>query len=118
SSRVAWLWCGACVVLSGGRLLLNQPGRPVGSSQAALKDRWLAGLFISAARWGVGPPLFLPDNPSADTLLTGIFLAAAGLSAPLLTAWRPAVYASLLPALVPLLVTLAVHTGSASQIST
>ena len=56
----------------------------------------------------MGPPLFLLDNPSADTLLTGIFLAAAGLSAPLLAAWRPAVYPSLLPALVPLLVTLAV----------
>jgi two-component system, sensor histidine kinase len=117
-SRVAWLWCGACVVLSGGRLLLNRPRRLGGPYQAALKDRWLAMLFISAASWGVGPPLFLLDNPSADTLLTGVFLAAAGLSAPFLSAWRPAVYASLLPALVPLLVTLAVHTGSASQIST
>jgi signal transduction histidine kinase len=120
SSRVAWLWCGACVVLSGGRLLLNRPRRLGGPYQAALKYRgqWLAMLFISAAGWGIGPPLFLLDNPSADTLLTGVFLAAAGLSAPLLSAWRPAVYASLLPALVPLLVTLAVHTGSASQIST
>jgi len=118
NSRVAWLWCAACVALSGGRLLLNRPRRLGGPYQAALKDRWLAMLFISAASWGVGPPLFLLDNPSADTLLTGVFLAAAGLSAPLLSAWRPAVYASLLPALVPLLVTLAVHTGSASQIST
>lgn len=118
SSRVAWLWCGACVVLSGGRLLLNRPRRLGGPYQAALKDRWLAMLFVSAAGWGAGPPLFLLDNPSADTLLTGVFLAAAGLTAPLLSGWRPAVYASLLPALVPLLVTLAVHTGSASQIST
>jgi signal transduction histidine kinase len=118
SSRVAWLWCGACVVLSGGRLLLNRPRRLGGPFEAALKGRWLAMLFISAASWGVGPPLFLLDNPSADTLLTGVFLAAAGLSAPLLSAWRPAVYASLLPALVPLLMTLAVHTGIAYQIST
>jgi two-component system, sensor histidine kinase len=118
SSRVAWFWCAACVVLSGGRLLLNRPRRLEGPCPPTLNDRWLAMLFVSAASWGIGPPLFLLDNPSADTLLTGIFLAAAGLSAPLLSAWRPAVYASLLPALVPLLVTLAVHTGSASQIST
>jgi signal transduction histidine kinase len=118
SSRVAWLWSAACVVLSGGRLLLNRPRRRGGPIEAALKDRWVAMLFIGGASWGVGPPLFLLDNPSADTLLTGVFLAAAGLSAPLLSAWRPAVYASLLPALVPLLLTLAVHTGSGSQIST
>lgn len=117
-SRLAWLWCGASVVLSGGRLLLNRPRRLGGAYQAALKDRWLALLFLAAASWGVGPPLFLLEDPAADTLLTGVFLAAAGLSAPLLSAWRPAVYASLLPALVPLLVTLAVHTVSASQIST
>jgi two-component system, sensor histidine kinase len=120
SSRVAWLWCGACVVLSGGRLLLNRPRRLAGPYPVALKYRgqWLTLLFMAAVSWGLGPPLFLLDNPSADNLLTGVFLAAAGLSAPLLSAWRPAVYASLLPALVPLLVTLAVHTGSASQIST
>jgi signal transduction histidine kinase len=118
SSRLAWLWCGASVVLSGVRLLLNRPRRLGGPYQAALKDRWLALLFMAAASWGVGPPLFLLEDPAADTLLTGVFLAAAGLSAPLLSAWRPAVYASLLPALVPLLVTLAVHTVSASQIST
>jgi signal transduction histidine kinase len=118
SSRLAWLWCGTSVVLSGGRLLLNRPRRLGRPYQAALKDRWLALLFIAAASWGVGPPLFLLEDPAADTLLTGVFLAAAGLSAPLLSAWRPAVYASLLPALVPLLVTLAVHTVSASQIST
>jgi signal transduction histidine kinase len=118
SSRVAWLWCGACTVLSAGRLLLNRPRRLGGPFEAVLKGRWLAMLFISAASWGVGPPLFLLDNPSADTLLTGVFLATAGLSAPLLSAWRPAVYASLLPALVPLLITLVVHTGIAYQIST
>jgi len=119
SSRVAWLWCVACVVLSGARLLLNRPRRMGGRDQAALKYRpqWLALLCTAATCWGVGPPLFLLDNPSADTLLTGIFLAAAGLSASLLSAWRPAVYASLLPSLVPLLVTLAIHAGSASQIS-
>ena len=119
NSRVAWLWCAACVVLSGGRLLLNRPRRMEGRDHAALKYRpgWLALLSMAATSWGVGPPLFLLDNPSADTLLTGIFLAAAGLSVSLLSAWRPAVYASLLPSLVPLLVTLAIHTGSASQIS-
>jgi signal transduction histidine kinase len=120
SSRVAWLWCAACVVLSGGRLLLNRPRRLGGPYRVALKYRgqWLGLLFMAAASWGVGPPLFLLDNPSADTSLTGVFLAAAGLSAPLLSAWRPAVYASLLPALVPLLITLAVQTSSTSQTST
>jgi len=120
SSRVAWLWCAACVVLSGGRLLLNRPRRLGGPYRVALKyrDQWLGLLFMAAASWGVGPPLFLLDNPSADTSLTGVFLAAAGLSAPLLSAWRPAVYASLLPALVPLLITLAVQTSSTSQTST
>jgi two-component system, sensor histidine kinase len=119
-SPMAWLWCGACVVLSGGRLLLNRPRRLGGPYEVALKYRaqWVGLLFMAAASWGIGPPIFLLDNPSADTWLTGIFLAAAGLSAPLLSAWRPAVYASLLPALVPLLMTLAVHTGSASRIST
>ena len=109
ASHAAWLWCGACVVLSALRMLLNQPVNPaeVAPASVVARSRWLALLFIGSAIWGVGPLLFLMDNPSADTLLTGIFLAAAGLSAPLLSAWRPAVYASLLPALVPLLVTLA-----------
>jgi len=40
-------------------------------------------------------------------LLTGIFLAAASLSAPLVVAWRSAVSLSLIPALAPLLITLA-----------
>jgi signal transduction histidine kinase len=121
ASRVAWLWCAACVTLSGARLLLNRPRRLGGPSQPAVKSRsqWLALLFAAAAIWGAGPPLLLLANPSADTLLTGIFLAAAGLSAPLLSAWRPAVYLSLLPALVPLLMTLAVRVmSSASQLST
>ena len=107
-SRIAWLWCGTCVVLAGVRLLLNRPpglGKPAAPTRGD-RGRWLALLFVASAAWGAGPPLFLLDNPSADTLLTGIFLAAAGLSAPLLAAWRRAVYFSLLPALLPLLVTL------------
>src|SRR6202043_1766026 len=121
TSRTAWIWCATCVVLAGVRLLRNSPPRWFGKPAApelVHRGRWLALLFVASAVWGAGPPLFLLDNPSADTLLTGVFLAAAGLSAPLLSAWRPAVYASLLPALVPLLMTLAVHTGSASQVST
>ncbi len=118
SSHVAWLWCGACVSLSTARLLLNRRRPREGPCPAGLKDRWLAMLFIAAVTWGIGPPLFLLDSPLADTLLTGVFLAAAGLSAPLISAWRPAVYASLLPALLPLLLTLAVHARGATQIST
>jgi signal transduction histidine kinase len=109
ASHAAWLWCGACVALSALRLLLNRPPSEaeVPLLTSADQSRWLAWLFVGSAIWGIGPLLFLMDNPSADTLLTGIFLAAAGLSAPLLSAWRPAVYVSLLPALLPLLVTLA-----------
>jgi signal transduction histidine kinase len=109
ASHAAWLWCVACVALAGLRLLLNRPLGAGGGSSASPAHRgwWLTLLFLASATWGVGPPLFLLDNPSADTLLTGIFLAAASLSAPLVAAWRPAVYVSLLPALVPLLLTLA-----------
>src|SRR6266404_1076659 len=111
ASRTAWLWCGACVALTGVRLLLNRPPwlfMPAGAAPVH-RGRWLALLFLASAAWGAGPPLFLIDNPAADTLLMGIFLAAAGLSAPLLAAWRPAVYLSLLPALTPLLATLALR---------
>jgi two-component system, sensor histidine kinase len=108
-SHVAWLWCIACVALAGVRLLLNRP-RPLGASWVTShvhRRAWLVLLFAASALWGAGPPLFLSESPSAATLLTGIFLAAASLSAPLVVAWRSAVYVSLLPALAPLLFTLA-----------
>ena len=109
-SRAAWPWCAACVAVAGVRLLLNRPARSDKPAIAPLdRRRWLALLFLASATWGLGPPLFLLDDPSADTLVTGIFLAAAGLTAPLLAAWRPAVYVWLLPALLPLLVTLALR---------
>ena len=106
--HAAWWWCGACSMLAAMRLLLNRPRRPSAPPDAPLlsRGRWLTLLFAASAAWGAGPPLFLLANPSEDALLTGIFLATAGLSAPLLSAWRPAVYLSLLPALVPLLLTL------------
>src|SRR5581483_5577191 len=109
ASHAAWLWCAACVTLGGLRLALNWPLRRNEAPGATANGRWrwLALLLVGSTIWGVGPLLFLMDNPSADTLLTGIFLAVAGLSAPLVSAWRPAVYVSLLPSLVPLLVTLA-----------
>jgi two-component system, sensor histidine kinase len=108
-SHVAWVWCAACVALAATRLLLNRP-RP--QSDAAATSRvhrraWLLLLFGASAVWGVGPPLFLLQTPSAAVLLTGIFLAAASLSAPLVVACRSAVYLSLIPALAPLLMTLA-----------
>jgi signal transduction histidine kinase len=99
-SQAVWVWCGACVVLAAARQLLNRPGATVSRSH------WLALLGVTSAVWGVGPPLLLLDMPSADVLLTGIFLAVAGLSAQLVSAWRSAVYFSLLPAIVPLLLTL------------
>ena len=109
-SNVAWVWCVACVALAGARLLLNRP-RPADEtveSASAHRRTWLLLLFWASASLGRGPPLLLLDNPSAAILLTGIFLAAASLSAPLVVAWRSAVYLSLLPALAPLLMTLTV----------
>jgi signal transduction histidine kinase len=106
--HVAWLWCIGCVALTGGRLLLNRPRRGDPRVSADVHRRaWLVLLFSASALWGIGPPLFLFENPSAAKWLTGIFLAAASLSAPLIVAWRSAIYASLLPALAPLLLTLA-----------
>jgi signal transduction histidine kinase len=108
-SHVAWVWCAACVALAGTRLLLNRP-RPLNDASATSpvhRRAWLLLLFGASAVWGMGPSLFLLQNPSAAMLLTGIFLAAASLSAPLLVAWRSAVYISLIPALAPLLMTLA-----------
>ena len=115
ASRAAWYWCTACVLLASMRLLLSRPlfEKP----PAAAMDhrvRWLALLFVTSAIWGAGPSLFLLDNPSTDTLLTGILLAAAGLLAPLLAASRPAVYLSLLPALLPLIVALALRPPSSA----
>jgi len=105
-SEAGWVWCLACVLIAGLRLLVNRPP-PAGS--AAGSGSWLLVVFVASAVWGIGPPLFLRDLPWADSLLTGIFLATAGLSAPLVAAWRPAVYVSLLPALLPLLLTLVIR---------
>jgi two-component system, sensor histidine kinase len=107
-SNVAWVWCATCVALSGARLLWNRP-RPADEtfeSRSAHRRTWLLLLFGASMVWGAGPPLLLMDNPSAGILLTGLFLAAASLSAPLVVAWRNAVHLSLIPALAPLLLTL------------
>ena len=92
---VPWLWCAACVVLAGLRLLLFQP-RLLGQRSAVAPPppvgRWLGLLFVTSAIWGAGPPLFILADPSAGALLTGILLAVAGLSAPLVAASRSAVY--------------------------
>jgi signal transduction histidine kinase len=116
-ARVIWFWCAACVVLALARLLLIRSSRGPAPGRAAfdLRVPWLLLLTVAAAIWGAAPPLVLVRNPGADTLLTGIWLAAAGLSAPLVAASRPAVYLSLLPALGPLLVTLALQ-GSAGSL--
>ena len=102
ASSSAWVWCGTCVALACGRLLVVYP------------RRWLAMLFLTSAVWGLGPAWFILNNPSADTLMTAILLAVAGLSAPLVAASRPAVYLSLLPALVPVLSALTLRTSSSA----
>ena len=101
ASGSAWAWCGACVALACGRLLIFQSMPPAAGPVDA--RRWLAMLFVTSAVWGMGPAWFLLNNPSADTLLTAVLLAVAGLSAPLVAASRPAVYLSLVPSLVPVL---------------
>jgi two-component system, sensor histidine kinase len=110
-SYAAWFWCMACVVVAGLRLAVNRPRMLHSEPEALLPNQtlWLALVFASSALWGAGPAFFLRDIPSADTLLTGIFLAVAGLVAPLLAAWRTAVHLSLLPALAPLLIALTVR---------
>lgn len=111
ASRTAWPWCAACVGLSGVRLALNGP--PSSGSLARTgpieRRRWLAALLLASAVWGAGALLFLRVNPAADTLLTGILLAVPSLSVPLLSAWRPAIYAALIPSLLPVLATLLGH---------
>lgn len=107
-SNVAWVWCATCVALAGARLLWNQP-RPTDEtfeSTSAHRRTWLMLLFGASTVWGLGPPLLLMDNPSTGILLTGLFLAAASLSAPLVVAWRNAVHLALIPALAPLLLML------------
>ncbi|MBS0422446.1 MAG: hybrid sensor histidine kinase/response regulator [Proteobacteria bacterium] len=101
-NHLAWVWCAACEVLAGLRLLLIW-------HRKVDPRLWLAALLLTSVTWGAGPLLFLRMDPTSDTLLTGFFLAAAGLSTPLLCAWRPAIYASLIPSLIPLLVALAVR---------
>jgi len=111
ASKSVWLWCGVCVLLAVLRLLLiwRVSGARQSQDALALRGPWLALLTVATCTWGAGPPLFLSQTPAADTLLTGIWLASAGLTAPLLAASRPAVYLSLLLALGPLLATLALN---------
>ena len=109
NARTAWLWCLTCVLLAGARLLWFQPGFGKASPGALPRPRrWLALVFVTSIAWGLAAPLFILGDPTADTLLTAILLAAAGLSAPLVAASRAALYLSLLPALVPLLLVLTV----------
>lgn len=100
-NRLAWVWCAACVILSGLRLLILW--RPI-----ANRRLWLTALLITSITWGAGPVFFLQEQPADDTLLTGFFLASAALSTPLLAGWRPAIHASLIPSVAPLLVALGV----------
>jgi two-component system, sensor histidine kinase len=110
------IWCCAIVLLAGVRFLLVRRWLRAGA-ETALQQRgaWLAMLVLAAVAWGAGPPLVLARNPGADTLLTGIWLALAGLCVPLVAASRPAIYLSLLPSIGPLLLVLALQ-GSANAV--
>ena len=99
-----WIWAGGYVVLAVSRLvLLTQlraaPVRWDSPRARAFRSWWLTLLTLSALIWGLGPPLFIAKDFATGGLLTGIWLAAAGLSAPLVAAARPAIYLWLLPAI-------------------
>jgi signal transduction histidine kinase/CheY-like chemotaxis protein len=109
-----WIWAGGYVVLAVSRLvLLTQlraaPVRWDSPRARAFRSWWLTLLTLSALIWGLGPPLFIAKDFATGGLLTGIWLAAAGLSAPLVAAARPAIYLWLLPAVAPLLFALALY---------
>ena len=112
-SASVWIWAGAYVVLALSRVLLlaraGAGAEHTDERARSLRSIWLFLLTVSAAIWGVGPPLFLAQDLATSGLLTGIWLAAAGLSAPLVAAVRPAIYLWLLPALAPLLFALALN---------
>ena len=123
ASAIVWIWAGACVVLGLSRLLLlARMGTGTNHTDRrarTLRNTWLALLTASAAIWGAGPPLFLSQELATSGLLTGIWLAAAGLSAPLVAAVRPAIYLLLLPALAPLLFALSLFgSGEAFVLAT
>ena len=114
ASLSVWIWAGAYAVPVMARLVLLarwrvQPALANPQSKHALRNAWLALLAVSAAIWGAGPPLFLSQDLPNSGLLAGIWLAAAGLAAPLVSASRPAIYLWLLPAVMPLLFALALY---------
>jgi signal transduction histidine kinase len=122
-SASVWIWVGAYVVLALSRvMLLARVGIGTGHTDRrarTLRNTWLVLLTVSAAIWGAGPPLFLAQDLATSGLLTGIWLAAAGLAAPLVAAVRPAIYLWLLPALAPLLFALALYgSGEAFVLAT
>jgi signal transduction histidine kinase len=109
-----WLWAGAYIVLAVSRLVLltRLRAKPVHRDSRRVRtfrSLWLTLLTLSALVWGLGPPFFIAKDFASGGLLTGIWLAAAGLSAPLVAAARPAIYLWLLPAVAPLLFALALY---------
>jgi two-component system, sensor histidine kinase len=109
-----WIWAGAYVALALSRLVVlarrgGDPGPPPSPRARTFRRLWLSLLTVSAAIWGAGPPVFLSLGFATGGLLSGIWLAAAALSAPLVAAARPAIYLWLVPSVVPLLFALALY---------
>jgi two-component system, sensor histidine kinase len=116
-----WLWAGGYVLLALARrgLLARldlTARRSDPQHERTASNTWLGLVAASAAVWGAGPPLFLTRDFATGGTLTGIWLAAAGLSAPLVAAARPAIYLWLLPAVLPLLFALAWHGSGESLV--
>jgi two-component system, sensor histidine kinase len=117
SVRTAWAWCGACCVLAAVRLLFNAPTWRAGSAEVTPHARrtWLALLLAGSLVWGAQALIFVRDDVADTALLTGVFLAAAGMSAPLLSASRAAVDILLLSSLGPLLLLFAIRAALVSR---
>lgn len=96
-AHAGWTWCAACVGLSSLRLARSlHSQRPI----------WLCTLLAASMVWGAGALLFVHGNSVESAWLSVVFLAIPSLSVPLLSAWRPAIYAMLIAALLPLVAAL------------
>ncbi|MEO5765842.1 MAG: hybrid sensor histidine kinase/response regulator [Casimicrobiaceae bacterium] len=91
--------------------------RPGVAATARWGRYWAAGSMVAGALWGIGAWFAFPASPAQETLLIvclfGVVLGGLNLTA----VYRPSFYAFVLPALVPLIVRVALH-GDSVHVST
>ena len=76
---VALAWWGGFVAVAGWRYLLAQrflAAKPDASAAPAWRNRYVAGVAISALGWGAGTILFMWHAPDGALLFTGLVIAA------------------------------------------